>query len=265
MTHCVLYSRVSTYKQVQVGLSLEAQEETLLKWASLKGMEIIPRKSGLKIWAERGRSGKNVFGRPVLMEAMKKACEEKAVLVTLNLTRLARSIQDVRYIAETLMKAGGGLQLVQQPIDTTTATGRLHMGIIALFAEFEREITSERVMEVNTWKRQHNLRVAGPEIMYGFRAEPTTLFGRRRQLLVPKPDQQDVIRRIVEWREMGRAIKWICRRLNIEKVPTGVKRKKGTGQPIWYPSLVKRILKRNQNHQMVGTSKAEAIQKMIAS
>lgn len=264
---CVLYSRVSTYRQVQYGMSLDAQEDTLLKWAELKQLEVLPRKSGLKVWAEKGRSGKSLFGRPVLMEALETACREKAVLVSINLTRIGRSVQDIWSIAERLTKSGGGLQLVQQPIDTTTATGRLHMGIMALFAEFEREITSERLMEINTWRRKHNFKMSGTQTLYGYKVSKQKMFGRIRQVLVPHDGEQDVIRRIKEWRSMGRPIKWIARRLNLEGIPTGRKpMNPKAAKSCWWPNTIKNILKREAGRPLMSEgTRSEIVQGLLTS
>jgi DNA invertase Pin-like site-specific DNA recombinase len=67
------------------------------------------------------------------------------VLVVWSLDRLARSLQDVLRIMDTIAKAGAGFKSLTQPIfDTTTATGRLMLQIVAAFAEFEHSILSER-------------------------------------------------------------------------------------------------------------------------
>jgi DNA invertase Pin-like site-specific DNA recombinase len=66
------------------------------------------------------------------------------VLVFWKLDRLARSMVHLGEIAETCRQKDVGLKCLTQPIDTTTSTGRLMFGILAVFAEFERDVIVER-------------------------------------------------------------------------------------------------------------------------
>ena len=69
------------------------------------------------------------------------------VLVCTKLDRLARSTMHLHEIAQLLDRKNVQLVALDQAIDTTTASGRLMFGMLAVVAQFERELTVERVRE----------------------------------------------------------------------------------------------------------------------
>ena len=68
------------------------------------------------------------------------------VLLFWKLDRLARSTIHLGQIAEDCRARGVDLRCLTQPIDTTTSTGKLMFNVLASFAEFERDIISERTL-----------------------------------------------------------------------------------------------------------------------
>jgi DNA invertase Pin-like site-specific DNA recombinase len=84
----------------------------------------------------------------VLAEALKR-CAAGDVLVVWKLDRLARSLHDLVVIAADLKGRGIGLTILTgegAAVDTTHAQGRMIFGILAVMAEFEREMISERTV-----------------------------------------------------------------------------------------------------------------------
>lgn len=69
---------------------------------------------------------------------------ENDVLVVWKLDRIGRSLRHLVQVVDLLQSKGAGLQSLNDPIDTTTASGRLIFGVFASLAEFERELISER-------------------------------------------------------------------------------------------------------------------------
>jgi DNA invertase Pin-like site-specific DNA recombinase len=65
-------------------------------------------------------------------------------LIVWKIDRLSRSLGDLIRILETIDKAEAGFKSLTEPIDTTTAIGKMHMQIIGVFAEFERSMIRER-------------------------------------------------------------------------------------------------------------------------
>ena len=124
----IAYARVSSTAQ-----SLEIQEQQLHQ----AGAE--------RIFAEK-QSGTSTAEREELARCLAYV-REGDVLVVTRLDRLARSIVDLRNILAQLGEKNVGFRCLHQPIDTTTAEGRLMLYILGAFAEFETEIRKERQME----------------------------------------------------------------------------------------------------------------------
>ena len=90
-------------------------------------------------------SGKNAK-RPKLTEMLKFVRKGDVLHVT-KIDRLGRSTADLYDITTKLQEKGIELKVLDQPIDTTTAAGRAFFGMMAIFAEFERELIRERQAE----------------------------------------------------------------------------------------------------------------------
>lgn len=98
-----------------------------------------------KVFSEK-RSGLD-GGRPELARCLEYVRDGDTLIVT-KLDRLARSTADLYRIVTSLADKGVGFKVLDDTqVDTTTRTGKLIMGILALIAEFETEIRRERQME----------------------------------------------------------------------------------------------------------------------
>lgn len=157
----VLYSRVSTAGQALDGVSLETQEAKARTWAKANGYEVAGT------FTDAGVSGKRAENREVLQAALSLACAEGAALVVYSLSRLARSTRDAIEIAERLEKAGADLVSLTERIDTTTAAGKMVFRMLAVLAEFERDLVSERTAAALAHKRAKGERVG--QVPFGYR------------------------------------------------------------------------------------------------
>ena len=81
--------------------------------------------------------------RPVLEDLLNKV-RKGDVIVVWKLDRLGRSLKHLVELVSTLIDKGVGLKSLQDPIDTTSAQGRLVFNIFASLAEFERDLIIER-------------------------------------------------------------------------------------------------------------------------
>jgi DNA invertase Pin-like site-specific DNA recombinase len=106
-----------------------------------------------KVFKEK-RSGVDA-GRPALKACLEYLREGDTLLVT-KLDRLARSTPDLYRIVSELTARDIAFKLIDDPsIDTTSRTGKLIMGILALIAEFENDIRRERQQDgINKAKAQ---------------------------------------------------------------------------------------------------------------
>lgn len=135
-----VYIRVSTLDQAREGYSLEAQERTLRKWCGDRHHEIYD------IYADRGISGKDINHRPDMSRLLRDAKENKFDIVLFwALSRFTRSVSDLYNTMELLQEHNIGLVSYTEAFDTSTPMGRAMIGIVGVFAQLERELTSERV------------------------------------------------------------------------------------------------------------------------
>lgn len=122
---CVGYARVSS-----VGQSLDVQLDKLCHCD--------------KVFQEK-RSGSS-GGRPCLQECLQYVREGDTLVVT-RLDRLARSTLHLCQIAEELARKQVNLQVLDQSIDTSDATGRLLFNMLGAIGQFETELRAERQMD----------------------------------------------------------------------------------------------------------------------
>jgi len=113
-------------------------------------------------------SGRKRDGRDALEDLLGRGIRKGDTVVCTRLDRLARSTRDLLHIAETLEEKGVALKVLEQPIDTTTPTGRLFFTMLGAFGEFEASIRAERQREgIDAAKAK------GPDSP--FRGRPTTI------------------------------------------------------------------------------------------
>lgn len=104
------------------------------------------RAAGCEIIRAEKRSGTTTEGRTELQTLVEFARKGDTIVVT-RIDRLARSIADLSSIVRTLDSKGVSLRATEQPIDTSSATGKAFLGMLGVFAEFETNLRRERQME----------------------------------------------------------------------------------------------------------------------
>lgn len=131
------YVRVSTAEQAQEGISLEAQADKIRAWAKAN------EATDVVIFRDAGISGSSTKGRAGLAQAL-EASTDGCTFVAYSISRIARSVRDMLDIAERLESQGADLVSLSEKIDTTSAAGKMIFRLLAVFAEFERDVISER-------------------------------------------------------------------------------------------------------------------------
>jgi site-specific DNA recombinase len=200
MTIAVGYTRVSTVDQADEGVSLAAQEDRIRAYCKMFAHEC------RTIHVDSGISGKQMDSRPGLAAALEEVCQQRGILVVYSLSRLSRSVKDTLDIADRLAKSNADLASLTESLDTSSATGRMVFKILAVIAEFERDILSERTSMALKHKAKNGERV-GRHAQYGYRLAAN---GK----LVECPAEQATIAVIRRLAQDGHTPAAIARRLN---------------------------------------------------
>ncbi len=210
------YIRVSTQGQADEGISLDAQRAKIEAWADLNGYELAG------IYEDAGISGTKA-DRPGLAAAL-AAVGKGDALVVYSLSRLARSTKHTIEVSERLAKAGADLVSISEKIDTTSAAGKMVFRMLAVMAEFERDLVSERTSNALQHKKAQGGRVGS--IPYGKRLGDD---GK----LVDDEAEQEVIRLVKLLRDGG---------MSYPKIAAGLEARsmKPRGKA-WHPQTVKNI------------------------
>ena len=229
------YIRVSTTSQATEGVSPDAQRAAITRWCDSNGVVLEPGSvfvegEGADKKSSKGLSGGRADNRPKLQAALDRVCETSGVLVVYSLSRLARSVKDTLAIAERLDKAGADLVSLSEKIDTTSASGRMMFRMLAVLAEFERDLISERTSTALTHKRGKGERIG--QIPYG------KSLGQDGLTLVANPEEEAALAVMVELAGRGSSLRSIARELDARRY-----RPKGGGER-WSHSAVGGILDR---------------------
>lgn len=220
----VAYIRVSTDRQATEGVSLEAQRARLEAWAVANGSELVA------VHVDAGLSGGRADNRPGLQAALTDVCRCGGVLVVYSLSRVARSTKDTLAIADRLERSGADLVSLSESIDTTTAAGKMVFRMLAVLAEFERDLISERTTSAMAHLRHEGQRISG-RIPLGFDV-------LEDGHLVPNVDEQETLGLIRRLREEGRTLRAIAAELE----ERGIRTK--TGGSTWAPKVLADVLGR---------------------
>jgi DNA invertase Pin-like site-specific DNA recombinase len=143
---CAIYTRKSTEEGLEQEFnSLDAQREACAAYILSQrheGWVLLPT-----MYDDGGFSGGNM-DRPGLKQLLADVKSGKVdVLVLYKVDRLTRSLADFARIVEVLDGAGASFVSVTQSFNTTTSMGRLTLNVLLSFAQFEREVTGERIRD----------------------------------------------------------------------------------------------------------------------
>lgn len=137
----VAYYRVSTQRQGQSGLGLEAQRAKVGQLAAERGAAVVAEFTEVESGRKCNREG--------LAQALAEARKRKAVIAIAKLDRLARDAEFVLRLSREAEQNGmGGFLFCDLPdVDATTAAGRMVLTVMASVAEFESRRISERTID----------------------------------------------------------------------------------------------------------------------
>lgn len=158
---CVGYVRVSTEEQAVGGVSLAAQEERIRAFALATDR---PLES---IIIDAGESAKSLK-RAGLASIMTNVRAGKiGTVIILKLDRLTRSVRDLADLLDLFERKKVALVSVNESLDTSTASGRLMLNLLASVSQWEREAIGERTAFALAHKRRSH-KVYG-RVAFGYR------------------------------------------------------------------------------------------------
>ena len=192
----IAYFRVSTLRQGESGLGLEAQRAKVQQLAADRGATVVAEYTEI----ESGRKA----DRPQLAAAMADARKRGAVVAVAKLDRLARDAELVLRLAREAERNGfGGLLFADLDVDAGTAAGRMVLSLMASVAEFEARRISERTREALAAAKARGIQLGGlrPETITrndAARARATTESEKLRIVLEPMHAQGASLRAMAE-------------------------------------------------------------------
>lgn len=220
---CALYIRVSTHWQIDKD-SLPVQREDLINYAKY-ALNI----DKYEIFEDAGYSAKNT-DRPAFQQMMARLrTGEFSHLVVWKIDRISRNLLDFAEMYAEIKKLGITFVSKNEQFDTSNAMGEAMLKIILVFAELERNMTSERVTAVML-ARASNGQWNGGRVPYGYDYDKTT------GTFSINEAEASVIRMIYDTYERVQSLLAVARTLN-EK---GILPRSGTP---WNPTTISTMLK----------------------
>jgi DNA invertase Pin-like site-specific DNA recombinase len=158
---CAIYTRVSTDQGLDQDFnSLDAQYEAAS--AYIKSQAHAGWTLNRSRYDDGGYSGGST-DRPNLQQLLDDVrCRKVDVIVVYKVDRLTRSLADFAKLVELFDAQDVSFVSVTQQFNTTTSMGRLTLNVLLSFAQFEREVTSERIRDKIAASKRKGLWVGGP-------------------------------------------------------------------------------------------------------
>ncbi len=191
---CAVYTRKSTEDGLEQEFnSLDAQYDACSAYA------VSQRHEGWVLVENRyddgGFSG-GTMARPGLKRLLSDIEDGKVDIILLyKIDRLTRSLTDFARIVEILDKAGASFVSITQSFNTTTSMGRLTLNMLLSFAQFEREVTGERIRDKIAASKKKGLWMGGP-VPLGYDVQD-------RKLVVNKREAEQVRHIVRRYLELG--------------------------------------------------------------
>ncbi len=220
----VPYRRVSTREQADSGAGLGAQ-----KTALTHGLAI--REATALTWGcvDRGKSGKDMKREQLAVALGHIERGEAGGIIVAKLDRLSRSLLDFAFLMAKANKEGWNIVAMDLGLDLSTPAGKMMAGVLAVFAQFERDVIGQRTKDGLAEKRAQGVRLGRPRTI-----------------------DDDLLSAIVTaWMGEGN-YSAVARWLNSAGLDTP------HGGKMWYPMTVQKIVQSQDGSKLVEHLKGEA-------
>lgn len=211
---CAVYCRVSSDERLDQSFnSIDAQREAGIAYVAsqkTEGWELVP-----DFYEDPGFSGGNME-RPGLKRLLKDIQTGKIdIVVVYKIDRLSRSLADFAKMVEVFDNHMVSFSSVTQQINSATSMGRLMLNVLLSFAQFEREVTGERIRDKIAASKRKGMWMGG-SVPLGYRVE--------NRALHIAPQEAELVQRIFEQFIAEKSTTKIVKELNEQGIQT--KRKK---------------------------------------
>ena len=158
---CAIYTRKSTEEGLEQDFnSLDAQREAceaFIRSQRSEGWKLIP-----DLYDDGGISG-GTLERPALQRLLADIENGRIdIVVVYKIDRLTRSLADFAKLVEVFDGSGASFVSVTQQFNTSTSMGRLTLNMLLSFAQFEREVTAERIRDKIAASKRKGMWMGGP-------------------------------------------------------------------------------------------------------
>jgi len=171
---CAIYTRKSSDEGLDQDFnSLDAQREACAAYiASQRHEGWVPDKTR---YDDGGISG-GTLARPAMQRLLADIDEGRIqMIVVYKIDRLTRSLADFAKLVERFDAAGCSFVSVTQAFNTASSMGRLMLNVLLSFAQFEREVTAERIRDKIAASKKKGLWMGGvPPLGYNLHPDPKT-------------------------------------------------------------------------------------------
>jgi site-specific DNA recombinase len=228
---CAIYTRKSTEHGLELEFnSLDAQRdacEAYIKSQASQGWRALPQH-----YDDPAYSGGNL-DRPALQQLLKDVDAGRIdVIVVYKIDRLTRSLADFAKLVEAFDAKSISFVAVTQQFNTTTSMGRLTLNVLLSFAQFERELSSERVRDKVAASRRKG-KWTGGTVPLGYDAQD-------KKLVINKAEAETVryiFRRYLELKSFGKLVEDLDAKGIITKLRNTKVKKFNGGIPFTYGPL----------------------------
>ena len=193
MTKTIAYLRVSTDKQADQGVSLDAQRQKVEAYAQLYDLDLVD------VVIETG-SAKSLEREGLQGVLSRLQAGEAEAMIVVKLDRLTRSVADLGRLVDGYFKKHALLSVSEQ-IDTRSAAGRLVLNVLASVSQWEREAIGERTSVAMQYMKQSG-QYTGGQPPYGHSLE-------NGQLVANEPEQR-VLGIVRQYRAEGLSLRKIA-------------------------------------------------------
>lgn len=239
---CAIYTRKSSEEGLEQSFnSLQAQREACEAYIASQrheGWHVIPKK-----YDDGGFSGGNM-NRPALRQLLEDiAARLVDTVVVYKVDRLTRSLMDFSKIIEAFDQKGVSFVSVTQQFNTTTSMGRLTLNVLLSFAQFEREVTGERIRDKIAASKKKGMWMGGV-VPFGYDL-------KERQLVINAKEAtivQEIFEQYVSLGSVAELKQYLDRKRIRTKVRTAAGGRVFGGQPYSRGGLYKLL----KNHVYIG-------------